>query len=44
MEYTGDVPVLVADNDLTGYSATVSVVEVGTITVEFRYNVKGCVF
>lgn len=25
--YVGDVPALVADNDLTGYSATISVVE-----------------
>lgn len=28
--YVGDVPALVADNDLTGYSATISVVEVRT--------------
>ncbi|CAN0448848.1 unnamed protein product, partial [Scytosiphon promiscuus] len=25
--YVGDVPALLADNDLTGYSATISVVE-----------------
>lgn len=29
LEYVGDVPMLVADNDLTGYAATVSVSEVG---------------
>lgn len=27
LDYMGDVPALVADNDLTGYSATISVVE-----------------
>lgn len=27
LDYVGDVPALVADNDLTGYSATISVVE-----------------
>lgn len=28
LEYVGDVPLLVADSDLSGYSVTVSVVEV----------------
>lgn len=27
LDYMSDVPALVADNDLTGYSATISVVE-----------------
>lgn len=34
LKYMGDVPALVADSDLTGYSATVSVVEVRVVTVE----------
>lgn len=28
LEYTGDVPALVADSDLTGFSVVISVVEV----------------
>lgn len=41
-DYVGDVPALVADNDLTGYSASITVVEVRVCVPQSGWT-RGCV-